>query len=106
MLKKQASYRNTLLHLTDDTLEEIKKRLDSKTNKLNIAEIGRAIGRTENKYKIKHYFDINVNLKEQSFVFSRNKKKVKESEWLDGIYVIRTSIPQAEKSTSECLESL
>ena len=55
---------------------------------------------------MKHYFDININLKEQSFVFSRNKKKVKESEWLDGIYVIRTSIPQAEKSNSECLENL
>ena len=105
LAKKQASDRDALLQLTEDLLKELKNTINSKAKMLNVAEMGRVIGLTENKFKMKNYFDININIKDQNFVFSRNKEKIKESELLDGIYVIRTSISQNEKSTSECVKT-
>ena len=58
------------------------------------AEIGRALGEVFGQRKLAKHFD--VTIAEDSFSFTRSHDAIAAEAALDGIYVLRTNLPQAE----------
>jgi hypothetical protein len=55
------------------------------------AEIGLRAGRVLNRFKVAKHFRLDIA--EASFSYRRNEVSIREEEALDGIYVVRTSVP-------------
>jgi transposase len=67
------------------------------------AEIGVRIGRVVNKYKVAKHFDLTIE--DRRFDFRVLDREVAAEAALDGIYVIRTSVPKAKMSTADTVRS-
>ena len=92
MADKRAHKREALLKATEQKLDKIvqatkrtKKRLRGKD------KIGLRVGKVLGRYKVAKHFDIEIT--EESFSYQRNTDSIAEESALDGIYVIRTSVP-------------
>jgi len=84
--------REQLLTATEGQLEKIAQRVRS--GRLSGADkIGVAVGRVVNKFKVAKHFDLAVARK--SFSFSRKTAAIEAEAALDGICVIRTSVPKS-----------
>ena len=66
-------------------------------------KIGLAVGKIINKYKVAKHFKLNI--KDNEFNFVIDEDKVKKEAALDGIYVVRTSLPKSKMSTDEIVRS-
>lgn len=93
LAQERARKRKELLAATEKKLEEIvaatkraKRRLKGKD------KIGVRVGRTINKYKMQKHFILEIT--EDSFSYHRNEEKIAREAALDGLYVIRTSVPK------------
>ena len=53
------------------------------------------------RYHMKKHFIIKIS--EQSFSFARNPQSIFEEQNLDGIYVIRTSLPTSQMNAADCV---
>lgn len=85
--------RKELLAATERKLEEIiaatkraKRRLKGKD------KIALRVGKTINKYKMQKHFIFEIT--ESSFSYRRDEEKIAREAALDGLYVIRTSVPE------------
>jgi transposase len=67
------------------------------------AEIGVRVGKVVNKYKVAKHFVLNI--RDDCFDFHIDCKKVAAETMLDGIYVIRTSLPAARLSPEDTVRS-
>ena len=56
------------------------------------------VGKVVNKYKMAKHFELDIT--EESFTYERNSESIAAEAALDGLYVIRTSLP-AEKMGAE-----
>src|SRR5262249_6615811 len=61
--------------------------------KHNAATIGRKIGEVINKHKMAKHFTLDV--RDGHFSFARNEAAIAAEAQLDGIYVVRTSVPKS-----------
>ena len=67
------------------------------------AKIGVRVGKVINKYKVaKHVL---LEIRDDAFSFSLNDDSIAEEAALDGIYVIRTSVPQARLDADDTVRS-
>jgi transposase len=96
----RAKTREALLQRTERELDEVKLattrpkwRLKGKEN------IGLRVGRVIGKFKMAKHFVITIE--EECFSYARNLASIAEEASLDGIYVIRTSVPKEVLSTNE-----
>ncbi len=86
--------RNELLAATEKELEKIvaatvrpgKNRLQGKD------QIGLKVGRVINKYKMSKHFELTIT--DDSFTYSRKADQITAEAALDGLYVVRTSVPE------------
>jgi transposase len=67
------------------------------------AEIGVRVGKVVDKYKVAKHFVLNI--RDDRFDFHIDCKKVAAETMLDGIYVIRTSLPAARLSPEDTVRS-
>jgi transposase len=67
------------------------------------AEIGVRVGKVVDKYKVAKHFVLNI--RDECFDFHIASKKVAAETMLDGIYVIRTSLPAARLSPEDTVRS-
>jgi transposase len=67
------------------------------------ADIGVRIGRVIDKYKVAKHFVLDI--RDNGFDFSIDKAKVAAEAALDGIYVVRTSLPQERMDSSQVVRS-
>jgi len=95
---ERAHKREELLQATEKNLEKIavatrreKRRLKGKDR------IGLKVGRVINRHKMAKHFILEIG--EESFAYRRDEAKIAEEAALDGLYVVRTSVPR------ECLGS-
>ena len=98
---ERARKRRELLAATETDLSRIQKRVQRKTNPLRgAAEIGKAVGAVIGKRKMAKHFE--TDIKADSFSFTRKAEAIAEEAKLDGIYVVRTSLPaeQADAATT------
>ncbi|MBU4241281.1 MAG: transposase, partial [Actinobacteria bacterium] len=91
----RARTREELLAATEKELDKIvqatkreKRPLKGKDN------IGVRVGRNIDKYKVGKHFKITIT--DDSFSWKRDTEKINSEAALDGIYIIRTSVPEEE----------
>ncbi|MBV8346077.1 MAG: IS1634 family transposase [Mycolicibacterium sp.] len=85
--------RTELLDATEAALAAIAERVDRGTL-TGAGRIGEAIGRIINKYKVGKHFRRHIS--DASFNYERDHAGIAAEAALDGIYVLRTSVPATE----------
>jgi transposase len=66
-------------------------------------EIGLRVGKVVNKYKVGKHF--NFEIRDDSFDFQIDEEKVAAEAALDGIYVVRTSLPEKRMNSDDAVRS-
>ena len=95
---ERARKREELLAATERALEKIRQATRRRRQPLQGKDaIGLRVGKCINQYKVGKHFGLKIT--ETSFHYERKSEKIKAEAALDGIYVIRTSVP------SELLQS-
>ena len=90
---ERARKRSELLGATEAQLARIAERV-TRGSLTGAAAIGEAIGRIIGKYKVGKHFHRSIT--DTSFTYHRDQKGIAAEAALDGIYVLRTSVPAAE----------
>ncbi|WP_372527482.1 IS1634 family transposase [Piscinibacter sp.] len=94
--------RQELLAATEANLEKIKVRVDA--GKLSGRdEIGLRVGKVVNQYKVAKHFELAIG--ENTFTFARKLAAIAAEAALDGIYIIRTSVPVAQMDAPQCVRN-
>ncbi len=95
---ERARKRSELLAATEAELARIADRVARGTLS-GAAAIGEAIGGIIGKYKVGKHFHRTIT--DTSFTYHRDQKGIDAQSALDGIYVLRTSVPAAELEPAE-----
>jgi hypothetical protein len=99
---ERARKRSELLAATEHDLAAIAERVAA--DKLaGAGKIGEAVGRIIDKYKVGKHFQRTTT--DTSFTYNRNHAGIDTEAALDGIYVLRTSIPATELDTAGVVTS-
>jgi transposase len=102
LAKLRAHTRQSLLEATTKLLEKVRAIVDN--GRLKGADaIGVRVGKAVNKHKVAKHFMLDIC--ENSFDFCINAQKVAEEAALDGIYVVRTSVPKSLLSDDDTVRS-
>ena len=89
--------REALLEATERILERIAAMVRGGTL-AGKARIGRRVGREANRRKVEKHFEITID--DTSLVWQRRHRKIADEARFDGIYVIRTSLPDIKADTA------
>ena len=91
--KERARKRKELLEATEKKLDAIVTATQRKKWRLKGKDkIGIRVGKIIDKHKVGKHFVLEID--EESFSYHRDKKKIAEEALLDGLYVIRASVPK------------
>jgi len=102
LAKLRTHKREDLLESTERNLEKIKARVDA--GKLTGAdEIGLRVGKVINQYKVGKHFELAIT--DTNFLFARKTDSIAAETALDGIYIIRTSVPASQMDASDCVRN-
>lgn len=92
LAEERGRKREELLLCTERELEKIAQAAMRTKRKLKgKEEIALRVGRVINRYKVQKHFTLEIT--ENSFSYKRNEESIDLEKSLDGIYVIRTSVP-------------
>jgi transposase len=102
LAKLRAHKREALLAATERNLAPIKARVDA--GKLAGADaIGLRVGKVIDQYKVAKHFAVEIG--ERSFTFTRKADSIAAEAALDGLYIIRTSVPAAQMDAPSCVRN-
>jgi transposase len=102
LAKLRTHKREELLAATEANLEKIKARVDA--GKLaGRDEIGLRVGKVINQYKVAKHFELAIG--DNTFTFARKREGIAAEAALDGIYIIRTSVPAAQMDSADCVRN-
>ncbi len=88
--EERSRKREELVAQTEATLAKVRDRV--KAGRLQGSDrIGVAVGKVVNRWKVGKHFRIDIT--DEHFEFARDKEKIREESALDGLYVVRTSLP-------------
>jgi len=94
LAEERARKRSELLAATEAELAKVAAATQRKKNPLKGKDkIGLRVGKVQGKYKVAKHFHLEIT--ETSFTFSRRTENIAAESSLDGIYVVRTSVPAA-----------
>ena len=100
LAKLRVHKREQLLAATERSLAKIKARVDA--GKLAGADaIGLATGKVIDQYKVAKHFELSIG--PASFIFGRKHERIAAEAALDGIYIIRTSVPAGQMTAPDCV---
>jgi transposase len=102
LAKLRAYKRQQLLEATKKELEKVRASVASGRLK-GEDKIGVRVGRVVNKYKVAKHFELKIE--EARFDFTVLEQQVAAEAALDGVYVIRTNVPEAKMSAPETVRS-
>ena len=102
LAKLRAHKREELLCATEQNLEKIKARVDS-AKLTGQAAIGVRVGKFINQYKVGKHFALSIS--DAAFSFRRQHHSIAAEAALDGIYIIRTSVPAAQMDAPDCVRN-
>jgi transposase len=104
LARERARKREALLVATERDLARIQAQVHRKGSQLRAAgEIGLAVGEVVNAKKMAKHFTLDI--REGHFSFTRKVDQIAAEAKLDGIYVIRTSVPADELSTAHAVQA-
>ncbi len=96
--------RDALLAATEQDLGRIQARVQRARQPLRgAAEIGKALGAVLGHRKVGKHFDTTIT--EDSFSFARNPAAIAAEAALDGIYVLRTSLPVEQSEAADTVRA-
>ena len=102
LAKLRAYKREELLAATEKNLAKIKARVDA--GKLSGQDkIGVQVGRVVNQYKVAKHFTLAIG--DTTFTFARKPDSIAAEAALDGIYIIRTSVPADAMDAPDCVRN-
>jgi len=102
LAKLRAHKRVALLEATEKELEKVRARVD-RGRLRGQAAIGVCVGRVVNKYKVAKHFALKIS--DRRFDFHRVEDEIAAEAALDGIYVIRTSVPKKQMSAADAVRN-
>ena len=94
--------REDLLQATERALAEIQARVSHATLQ-GEAEIGLAVGAVWNRWRVRKHFQL--ELTDTSLSFARKQEQIAAEAALDGIYVLRTSVPERDLDAPEVVRA-
>jgi len=96
----RAHKREDLLQATEKNLEKVRAMVQS--GRLGEQDkIGVRVGKVVNQYKVAKHFTLDIQ--GQAFHFQRKAESIAAETALDGIYVIRTSVPASKMDSADCV---
>jgi len=98
----RAHKREALLQATERELEKIRARVESGAL-AGRDKIGVRVGKILDKYKVGKHFALDIE--DARFEFQRLEPQIAAEAALDGLYVIRTSVPKKQMSSAEAVRS-
>ena len=102
LAKLRAHKREALLVATEENLAKIKARVQA--GKLGAREqIGLRVGKVINQYKVAKHFELTMG--ENALSYVRKHESIAAEAALDGIYIIRTSVPAAQMDAPTCVRN-
>ena len=102
LAKLRAYKREQLLQATTAELERVRASVES--GRLSgKARIGVRVGRVVNKYKVAKHFELTIE--ENRFDFKIRQAQLEAEAALDGVYVLRTSVPKKQLSAADTVLS-
>jgi len=108
LARERARKREDLLQATERDVAKIAAAVARKRQPLRgAAEIGMAVGAVINKHKMAKHFDLTIT--DARLVCARKSKQISEEAALDGLYAVRTSLPEhaiADEATVRAYKSL
>lgn len=102
LAKLRAHKREELLCATEKNLEKIKARVDA-AKLTDAAKIGVQVGKIINQYKVAKHFELTIG--DAAFSFQRKLDSIAVEAALDGIYIIRTSLPATHMDGADCVRN-
>ena len=100
LARLRAHKREALLQATERNLEKV--RASVKAGRLRGQDkIGLRVGKVINQYKVAKHFHLDIA--EAALSFARNEEGIAAEAALDGLYIIRTSVPAAQMDAAECV---
>ncbi len=102
LAKLRAHKREELLCATEKNLEKIKLRVDA-AKLAGQDAIGVRVGKVINQYKVAKHFELTIG--ETTFSFGRKPESIAAEAALDGLYIIRTSVPAQQMAAADCVRN-
>ena len=100
--KLRAHKRQALLEATEQQLEKVRARIEH-GSLAGRDKIGVRVGKVLNKYKVGKHFALTIE--EGGFKFQRLEPQIAAEAALDGLYVIRTSVPKQQMTSADAVRS-
>ena len=100
--KLRAHKREALLEATAKELEKVRAMV-ARGILRGRDKIGVRVGKVVNKYKVAKHFTLEIE--DDRFAFARREDQIAAEAALDGIYVIRTSLPAEQMSADDTVRS-
>ena len=101
---ERARKREELLQATEVELEKIRQATQRPKRRLQgRAKIGLRAGRVVNRFKMAKHFTLDLD--DERLVYRRKEQNIAAEAALDGIYVIRTSVPAGAMDAETCVAS-
>ncbi len=98
--KLRAHTREELLAATEKNLQKVQRSIVN--GRLNGQDkIGVRVGKVINQYKVAKHFHLAIQ--DDTFTFERNTENIAAEAALDGVYIIRTSVPAAQMDAADCV---
>jgi hypothetical protein len=99
---ERARKRVDLLAATDAALDKIQAAVAA--GRLTGADqIGIRVGKVINRYKMSKHYDLNIT--NHSFTYSHDQARIDAEVALDGIYIIRTTIPTSQMDSAQVVDT-
>ena len=102
LAKLRAHKRESLLLATERSIEKIKIRVDA-GKLVGKDKIALRVGAVVNKYKVAKHLELAIG--ENTLAFSRIQSSIDAEAALDGLYIIRTSVNQAQMDAPQCVRN-
>ncbi|MCY4593566.1 MAG: transposase [Bryobacterales bacterium] len=99
---QRAHTRESLLQATEALLEPIRASVAA-GHLQGAAEIGLRVGQVRNHYKVAKHFACDIS--DDRFEYRREQARIDSEAALDGVYIIRTSLPAEDLSAADCVRS-
>jgi hypothetical protein len=100
--KLRAHKRQALLEATEKELEKVRARIEN-GSLTGRDKIGVRVGKVLNKYKVGKHFALTIE--ESALEFKRLESQIAAEAALDGLYVIRTSVPKKQMTSADAVRS-
>jgi len=100
--EERARKREALLSATEEALRALERRVARGTLR-GTAEIGLAVGAVWNRYRVRKHFRVEIG--DESLRVERKQQEIAAEAALDGIYILRTSVSEAELEAPEIVRA-